>query len=321
MAIIQAPGGGWELLVETLLRKEQIGQAKEDLKLRQADFKLKQETWMAEQQRRKGEEESAMLMLESLGRNLGIDPTAAPSMLANIQQQQQIDATTALQGAQTNLVGAQIDNFAVQADLDKARLALETRRTDIAEIADENERRFREAQLNLDERRLTSQESMNRQQLASQEWQTALQLGAASPQGLMGFLQEAYGEFTSPQDIQARLEGGEVEMTPKARITRFFTGMGITPETQNTINEALFVDGVEPQAVLESIVSNPEIDDQSKAQLTMALMSVFQGMQLPPPPPEDPGMWARIFKFLGGAGGSMRVGPAASGVRQSPTGA
>lgn len=52
MAIIQAPGGGWELLVDTLLNKERLAQSKEDLKLREKDFLLRQQQAQAEAQQR-----------------------------------------------------------------------------------------------------------------------------------------------------------------------------------------------------------------------------------------------------------------------------
>ena len=325
MAIVFAPGAGEGLdpLMRALITKEQLAQQKEALKIEQGKFKLQQDQWMSEQGQQKALEEASMLMLEKLGQNLGVDPSAAPALLENIRQERDFTMRQAESTAGVDLTRAQISNFEVQKTLEEQRLALEERRVGLAEVSDENERAFRTAALNLDERRLTSEENRNRIALASQEWQNALQIGASTGD-VMGFLRTTYGEFTSPQEILARMESGEIEMKPQARLMRFLSGMQIDENTQNTLNEALFTDGLDPQAVLQGLISNPEIDDQSKASLTLALTSVFEGLQLPPPPPEDPGMWARIFQFLGrgfqggAGGGSMLPTP---GVRQSPTGA
>lgn len=53
MAIINAPGNGFDVLLESLLRKEQLAQQKEDLRIRQGDFKLRQEASMRERELQK----------------------------------------------------------------------------------------------------------------------------------------------------------------------------------------------------------------------------------------------------------------------------
>ena len=79
MAIIQAPGGGWELLVETLLNKERLAQSKEAQKQHERDLKLREDEAAFNQ----GQMQSALQTL-LMGVQSG-DPFAQDFVRANVQ--------------------------------------------------------------------------------------------------------------------------------------------------------------------------------------------------------------------------------------------
>lgn len=93
MAIIQAPGGGWELLVETLLNKERLAQSKEEINQNRKRFEFEQEQALAARQREQdviaGASAAAQLFAmqrPEIGAAMDpLPPGAMPSFLENLQ--------------------------------------------------------------------------------------------------------------------------------------------------------------------------------------------------------------------------------------------
>lgn len=92
MAIINAPNQGFNLLIETLLNKEKLGQEKERINLQRKDFELRQEQAQVEQQRQQDMLEGAraaanilLMQRPDIMQAAPSSPGALPSFLQNLQ--------------------------------------------------------------------------------------------------------------------------------------------------------------------------------------------------------------------------------------------
>lgn len=288
-------------MMQFLLNKEQMELAKEKNKRDREAFDLEVERFQFDKAKQQAEIDAAGSMMTQLPAPIqaqmqNMNPQQRAAFVQQYMQFQQAQANLANTQAQTTAALGQVDHWQGLRDLQARDLDLQARRD--AAAADENaaRRSFTERQLALDEAELTQERNLRLDAIASGEFQTALQLAAASGD-LPGFFESAYGEGAiSPALIRSRLDG-EGEASQEQQLTRYLAGLRVTPETRNIISDALREE-VAPQDILTQLLTSEKIAEESKGVIALSFMSAYPDIRLPPPPPEDPGRWARIFSFL-----------------------
>lgn len=291
MAIIDARGGGgFGILIETLLNKEKLEQAERAQKMEKDRFKMEQERFQFEQAQAQASQEAGASLLALLGPQAqsaaqGLSPAAqaafAPQALAVQAQQAQIGES------QARIRGIDADI----ANLDRLN-SLRTRELDLMERGQ-----------NIDQsvalQQIAAERQGRREALASSEFQNALSIAAALEIPPALFFEQGYGtDEVSPQTILERLdENPTIETTQRRRLTAFLAGLGVGDENRNTLNEALFVEGLAPQEVANQFFAEKDVEDETKATIFYVLNSVFGG-DLRVPENAGPTFWPAFGKIL-----------------------
>jgi hypothetical protein len=150
MAIIQTQGGGLEPLIQVLLTEKRLAAEKEDLKIRQGDFKLRSEQAAREQELQnaaiQGAQAAAAVLMRSrpeiASAAEGLEGAALPSFLESLQGFEQAGATLGATEAGTRATtatargaesSARVSEATEEPQIEVARMAPALTRADLSE--------------------------------------------------------------------------------------------------------------------------------------------------------------------------------------------
>lgn len=305
MAIIQRDDALSNLpqtLLQMMVQKEQIAQAKEAQKIQQADLKIRQEEAAARAAERAAQVEGGQVLLDFLRAQ---DPTVAGALPADISGQAAAFVAPQIQAslesaAQRGLVEQQTLLAAEELRQAKDLFGLRQRELEARVARDEAATELDRRRLELEERVFATSLRQAAQEGAMQEWRNfgelAPVLGPATASRIL------FGTDAPPPPAElasqrlAELEGVESrEELVEQRLTRAAGVFGLPDQSVTQLRDAFSEAGGDAQAVIDEIFSQ-DLDEQTKATLYGVIRSVFPDATLIVPEQQR----FNLFRFLRG---------------------
>jgi len=304
MAIIQQRPGALETLPQTLLQimvnKQQLELQKEDQKIRQADLKIRTDTAEFEQSQAVAGQQAAGQLLPQLLQALpqevtqdlntqNLDPAGKAALVQQLQGFSQFLQQRELVAAQTELVGEEVQSLLDTNDV--FGLRVRSLRADIAAREDEptNKEVF-DAEQNLAKERIAQDDA----RLAQDFRRTFAEISSTFGANAAGLLLSVP---LPSRDEEALTFASEAEAI-KNRISLSATQFEIDAPNKARLSEAFDAAGGDPQTIVDSILSQDDLDDDTKARLFAAIQGAFptRGLRVPP---EKRNAFARFLGILG----------------------